>query len=184
MALVRLLVACVVAAGCGSGGGFPDAAVDSPPPGPGKFTVAWTVADANAQAIACSRISAATVTATLRNKFAVGGSTQVFTCGSSMGTSQAVPPGTYDISFELDSSTGGVLTTAPTQRDVVIADGQTTTLAPLAFTVEATGNLKLHLATNKAGGNCGTGTDGAPTRSTAPRPRARPASRAIRSSPR
>ena len=100
------------------------------------------------------------MTATLRNKGAVGGSTQVFTCGTGMGTSQGVTPGTYDIAFELDSTTGPVLAMAPTQRDVVIADGQTVVLTPLAFAVEATGGMKLHLATNKLGGNCGTGTDG------------------------
>ena len=149
------LLACVVAAGCGSGGGFPDAAPDSPPPGPGKITVNWTVTDTSTnQPVACSRISAATVTATLRNRSAVGGQTQVFTCSTGMGTSQGIDPGTYDIAFELDSTQGPVLTTAPSQNGVVIEAGATTQLAPLAFAVNATGAIKLHLSTG-SGTNCG-----------------------------
>ena len=154
------LLACVVAAGCGSGGGFPDAAIDSPPPGPGKFTVDWMVTDTASQTVPCSRISAAVVTATLRNHAAAGGSTQVFTCGTLTGTSQSVDPGTYDIDFELDSTTGGVLTTVPTLKGVVIQEGQITHLPPLTFAVDATGAMKLHL-TAGAGGNCAPAPGGA-----------------------
>ena len=155
------LLACVVAAGCGSGGGFPDAAIDSPPPGPGKFMVDWTVSDTASQPVPCSRINASTVTATLRSHAIAGGSTQVFTCGTGSGTSQSVDPGTYDIAFELDSAQGAVLTTAPTQKDVVIQEGQITHLTALAFALDATGAMKLHLTAGLAGGNCAAAPGGA-----------------------
>ncbi len=156
------LLACVVAAGCGGGGGFPDAAVDSPPPGPGSFSLDWSVTDTGNQPIACSKIGATAVTATLRNLAAVGGMTEVFTCATGSGTSQRdITPGTYEISFELDAGSGTVLQTAPTQHAVVIQSNQVTKLASLSFAVNATGGMKLHLASNKAGGNCGVAPSGA-----------------------
>lgn len=157
----RLLLGVALAAGCGSGGGFPDAAPDVSPPGPGFFKVDWVVTDANSQPLDCSRISAAAVTATLRKHGTAGGSTQVFTCATGTGKSQAVEAGTYDITWELDSTQSLVLDTASPQKDVVIEDGQTTQLTSLAFSVDATGNVKLHLDALKPGGNCGTGADGA-----------------------
>jgi hypothetical protein len=153
MMSVRALVL-VAAVGCGGGGGFPDAReIDGPPPG-GTFTAAWAVTNTNGQAITCDEIGAISVTAVLRNRAVQGGSTEVFTCGTQMGTSPAVAPGLYDISFEL-TGTSGLLATIPAQQAVVITSGGDVRLAPLTFAVEATGGLKLTLATNKPGGNCG-----------------------------
>jgi hypothetical protein len=151
----------VFAVGCGGGGGFPDAAIDSPPPGPGSFSLAWTVTDSNGAPIDCSKIGGATVTATLRNLSAVGGQTEVFTCMTGMGMSQKdITPGTYEISLELDSTTNTILQTVATQHAVVINSDSVTALTPVVFAVNAVGGLKLHLATNKAGGNCGAAPDG------------------------
>jgi len=148
-------------AGCGSGGGFPDAPAEAVPPGPAKFTVEWKVSDLAGNAIACDKISGATVTATLTSKQMVGGFTEVFTCATLMGTSQTFAPGTYDVSWELDSTTGAVLATAPTQTMVTFPGDGNVTLAPLAFAVDATGKLNFSMSANKPGGNCGTGADGA-----------------------
>jgi hypothetical protein len=141
-------------AACGSGGGFPDGrAIDVAPPG-GTFTLDWAVTDAGNQNITCDQIGAQSVTVLAHNRAVQGGSTQVFTCSTGMGTSQAMPPGTYDFDFELDATTG-VLATAPAQHTIDIASNANVRLTPLAFTVDATGGLSLHLSTGRAGGNCG-----------------------------
>lgn len=146
----RLIVLCLVAA-CGSGGGFPDARpIDAPPP-TGTFTLAWTVSDANGNAITCDQLGATAVTVVTHNQAVEGASTQVFQCSKLMGTSTGLAPGTYDMDFELD---GGVtLATSPRQH-VVIASNQNLELAPLAFAVDATGAVALNLSTGRAG-NCG-----------------------------
>lgn len=153
LAVASLLTALSVVAACGDGGGFPDAALpDSAPPG-GTVSIAWSVTDANAQPIPCGRVLAQSVTMVLVNRNIAGGSTEVFPCSSSMGTSSPLRPGTYDIRFEL-RGTIGMLATAPEQMAVEIVSGQNTELAPLAFSVDATGGMELTLDAGKTGGNC------------------------------
>jgi hypothetical protein len=138
--------------GCGDGGGFPDArAIDTPPPA-GTISLAWSLTDSGGAPITCDRVGGIAVTAVLRNLGVDGGSTQVFTCNTGMGTSQGVAPGTYDITFELTGTTGQ-LATAPAQHNIVVTSGQDTALTPIVFAVGATGALKLHLVA-KPGGNC------------------------------
>lgn len=137
--------------GCGSGGGFPDAPeIDSPPP-LGTFSLAWSLTDTNNQPITCDQIGAQSVTALVRNRAVQGGSTQVFACSTMMGTSEALVPGTYDIDFELVGVGGapmtGLIATSPVQLAVVIPSGGSVALTPLAFAVNATGGMKLHLST-------------------------------------
>src|SRR5688572_783510 len=80
------------ALGCGSGGGFPDAPpIDSPPPG-GTFKLDWAVHDSNGTAISCDDVGASWVNALVRNRAAVGGSTEVFTCSNLTSTSPPIPP--------------------------------------------------------------------------------------------
>ncbi len=144
----------LVLAACGGGGGFPDAKVkdDTPPPS-GTFKLAWSLTDTNDAPIDCARVAAITVTAVVRSTQVSGGSTQVFTCSGGMGESQAITPGTYSIDFELDAGSG-MIATSPRQQDIVIKSNQSTTLTPIVFKLDATGNLKLHLSANKPGGNC------------------------------
>lgn len=154
----RVWVLVTLIAACGGGGGFPDARpIDGPGP-MGTFSVTWTVSDTSNQPVACSKIGGLSVTVLTHNLAVEGGSTQVFTCETGMGMSQAMPVGSYDLAFELDGSTG-VLATVANQR-IEITANQNTVLQPLAFSLDATGALALTLATGKSGGNCGTTASG------------------------
>ncbi len=161
MSVVRgLVLSAAWLAGCGSGGGFPDAPpIDSPKP-PGTFDLAWKVTDSSGAVITCDQIGAQTVTVLTRNRAIQGGSTEVFTCGTGAGTSGPLIAGTYDMDFELSGIGGaigtGVIATSPAQMGIVISSGGKVELTPLTFAVDATGGLKLNLASNKPGGNCGT----------------------------
>ena len=153
-----LVLVTVTLVGCGDGGGFPDAPpIDAPTP-PGTFSLAWTVANTGGTAITCGQIGAQAVTATLRNRAIQGASTEVFSCSTLMGMSQALIPGTYDISFDLNGVGGdpvtGVIATAPMQMGIVIQSGVNTPLMPLAFSVNATGAMRLKLMTSATAGNC------------------------------
>ena len=143
----------VVVVGCGSGGGFPDAQpIDAPTPG-GTFSLDWSLTNTNSQPITCDDIGGLSVTALLRNRAVQGGSTEVFTCGTLMGTSQELVPGIYDIDFELNG-VSGLIATAPKQMGIVVTSGGNVQLAPLTFAVDATGGMKLNFATDATGGNC------------------------------
>jgi len=140
--------------GCGSGGGFPDARqIDAAPP-TGTFTLDWSVTDANGQAITCDQVGAQTVTVLAHNRAFEGGETEPFLCSSLMGQSPGLTPGTYDFMFQLIAASGN-LATAPAQTGIEIASNQNVRLTPLAFSLDATGGMNLHVATNRAGGNCG-----------------------------
>lgn len=140
-------------AACGSGGGFPDARpIDAAPP-KGTFSLAWTVSDTGSNPITCDQIGGQSVTAVAHNEAFDGATPEVFGCSSLMGTSPGLAPGLYDIKFTLDSS-AGTLATAPDQNQVVIASNQDTPLTPIAFAVDATGAVALHLSTGRAT-NCG-----------------------------
>lgn len=143
----------VLVAACGSGGGFPDAAVHDTVPPSGTFSATWTVTDPNSGAVACDRIGAQTVTVLAHNRAVEGGLSEVFSCATGSGTSEGMLPGTYDLQFELDGH-DGVLATAPQQLGVTIPAGGTTALAPLTFSLDATGALALNLASGQPGGNC------------------------------
>lgn len=153
-----LVLVTVTLFGCGDGGGFPvDAGPDAPPP-PGTFSLAWTVNNAGGTAITCDEIGAQAVTALLRNRAIQGGSTEVFTCATLMGTSLPLIPGLYDISFNLNGAGGdpvtGEIATAPMQMGIEIKSGQNIALTPLVFAVNATGAMKLTIVRSATGRNC------------------------------
>lgn len=146
---------------CGDGGGFPDAPLpDSPLPG-GTLSLQWSLTDANGAAITCERVGAQVVTLVLRNRDVSGASTEVFVCNSMAGTTPKVPPGTYDVAFQLQHGTYGLIGQATTQLGVVVESNQNTPLEPVVFAVDATGGLDLKLTANKPGGNCGPAPNGA-----------------------
>jgi len=148
----------VTVIGCGDGGGFPDAPPIDVPPTPGTFSLAWTVTNTGGSPITCDEIGAQAVTALMRNRAVQGGSTEVFTCSTKAGMSQALVAGTYDINFDLNGVGGdpvtGVIATAPAQMGVEIQAGQNTALMPLTFAVNATGGLRLKLMSSASAGNC------------------------------
>jgi hypothetical protein len=160
MSAVRgVILSTVLVAACGDGGGFPDAPpIDMPPPA-GTFNLAWTVKDIGGNVLPCDQIGAQTVTVLTRNRAVQGGSTEVFTCSTLMGSSQGLTPGTYDMDFELGGLGGavgtGIIATSPKQMGIVIQSGENVTLMPLAFAVDATGGIKINVTANKPGGNCG-----------------------------
>jgi hypothetical protein len=150
---INSLVAIAALVSACDGGGFPDAAPELTPPG-GTFSVAWAVTDATGKPITCDRIAATNIAVELRSHDTANAFHDSFGCGSGQGTSLVVPPGSYDISFEL-VGTYGTLATASDQVNVAIASGQDTQLAPLTFAVDARGAVALHVTTGRPGGNCG-----------------------------
>lgn len=158
--LLALLPLLRLLAGCGSGGGFFDAAVreDVIPPG-GTFSAQWMVTDLGGSPIECPKIGGQFMTVLLRNRALPIGEAEVFGCSSLSGQSKVVPAGIYDIRFEL-SGVAGVLATAPEQMAIEIKSNENTPLAPLVFAVDAQGGLALRLDSNKAGGNCGAAPNG------------------------
>ena len=118
------------------------------------------MSDQNAQPIPCDEVGATTVSLQLRNHATLTGVAESFSCQNSPSTSQPLPPGIYDISFELHG-VNGTLATAPSQT-VTVSSGQDTPLRSIAFMVDARGSLVLSLATPPATSNCKpTGTMGA-----------------------
>lgn len=155
-AMSRLTLALGLLAACGDAGGFPDAAVPDAPQ-TGTFSLTWSVIDQDSVPLACSQIAATTMTVLAHNKAFLGGETQVFTCDTGMGQSQAVIGGTYDLDFELSSPAFGLLATATPLRGIELSAGVDTPLDPIVFQVEALGDLELTLSTGQPGGNCGGG---------------------------
>ncbi len=154
----RSFVALALCSACGDGGGFPDAPEPDGPPPNGTFSLAWSVTDEGGGPVTCDQVGAQTVTAVLRNPAVQGGSTEVFSCSTGMGTSPPIAPGNYQIDFELNgsSSAASVIKTAPRQ-DVEINSNENTALVPLTFAVNATGSLALSLAAlGVTAGNCET----------------------------
>lgn len=150
----RRLLACSLLAACGDAGGFPDAPLADTPP-TGTFSLTWSVVDHESQPIACERIAAQSMTVLAHNKGFDGGSTQIFTCASGMGQSQAVFAGLYDLDFEL-SGTFGLLASGTKQTSVQVPAGTNTPLQPVTFQVKALGGMALKLSAGGSG-NCAGG---------------------------
>jgi hypothetical protein len=149
-----ILMTSVALAGCGGGGGFPDAPVEPDATPTGTFSVDWSLVKmADGSPLACDPIGAQVVTLVLRNRAFDGGFTEVFSCNTKMGTTPAVPIGTYDVKFELNGISG-LIATGTEQLGVVVTAGNTTPLQPVTFTVNAIGGVSLTVDALKAGGNC------------------------------
>jgi hypothetical protein len=151
-ALLAVTLATVGA--CGGGGGFPDAPPEPDATPGGTFSLDWSLVKmADGTPVSCDAVGGVTVTLLLRNRAMQGGFTEVFSCNTKTGTTPQVPVGTYDVNFELTGVTG-VITTAPEQSGLVVAQNQNTPLTPVTFTVNAIGALDLRVDSLKAGGNC------------------------------
>ena len=146
------LLALVVAAGCGNGGGFIDAPVPT-----GSFTANWTVQDLTGTTLACDQVDA------LRVKIAASAPALnavinlAFPCDQVMAMSQQIAPGTYTMTYELDDGTGAMLATAPEQDDIAITSGGDNILPQSTFVVDDHGGLALTVESGVTGGNCAAG---------------------------
>lgn len=150
----RAVLVIAALSACGGGGGFPDAPPEPDASPGGTLSLDWSLVKmADGTPVACDAVGAGTVTLLLRNRSFQGGFTEVFTCGTSSGTTPQIPVGTYDVNFELNG-VSGLITTAPEQTGLVVTREQNTPLAPVTFTVNATGTLDLRIDALKPGGNC------------------------------
>jgi hypothetical protein len=131
---VRIGIAAVLlAAACGSGGGFPDApkivTLD-----PGTVSLSWKVEDPNRNSIPCSQVNATTVFVDVRDANTNAAFSATFDCNIGAGTSGALPAATYNIKFALTNN-NGMIASAPPQNAVVVNPGKTTLLMPIVFVV-------------------------------------------------
>jgi hypothetical protein len=155
---VALLVG--LAMGCGDDSGLPDARVSDGQPRGGTFSLSWTLSD-EGTAVPCDQIGAVTVTLLLFPKNAGFGFPQTLSCAAGAGRTGAQDPGTYDVEISLGTA-GGAVATLPRMRDVVLRDGQDTSLGAVVFEVDASGGLRFRLKATSASSNCGgTGAGGA-----------------------
>jgi hypothetical protein len=146
----------LVAAGCDSESGFPDARIPDASPTPGTFSLSWTVTDTNdASAITSDEANATNVTVTVRREGAGTATPESFNCNNGMATSPPYLPGDdYVLGFELRGPTGAIAT-APTQTGIVITSGQDTPIGGVDFAVDAIGAVTLNISAVTAMDNCG-----------------------------
>ena len=119
-------------AGCGGGGGFPDAPRPIDAARPGTFAVAWTIEDMTMQPISCMTANADQVLINVENATTSDSFAQPFACDLGNAVSGAIPPGTYNFKFTLRSGST-LLATAPDQTGVAIQATLTAQLKPLTF---------------------------------------------------
>lgn len=152
-------------AGCGSGGGFPDAASqqDDAPVVLGNFMLTWSILDSNSgSAVTCTAVGAQNVTVAAKDLIGTNDFGESFICSGGAGISMKFIPSTFDFNVSLVDGSGNVLAQGSAQDSVVIQPNLTTQLAPETFTLDAEGNLALELDSGKPGGNCaGSGSGGA-----------------------
>jgi hypothetical protein len=152
--VISIALAGVVA--CGSNEGPPDAhVIDAPPPG-GTVTFTWTIHSDTGATLACSDISAQSVSIAILNEAAGFGTNDLFSCGSGTGTTGALAPGMYTLTIELDGG-AGALATPQKLMHVAVESGKDTALGNIDFTVDAHGGLQMTLVAQGATSNCGAG---------------------------
>jgi hypothetical protein len=140
---IAALSALVCVAGC-----------PSPPPANGTVSVAWEIRIANGVAVPCGRVGAEFVALRLRNRATGAFVATAFPCPNSPGTAP-VPPGLYDVSFQLNGADGLRIAIAPDLIGVPINSGQRAELAPAVFQLTAASKttVVLKVATG-ASSNC------------------------------
>jgi hypothetical protein len=158
MSLVRSSLAGLMwCLGCSGGSGFPDAGPSDAPPASARFSVTWSIADGG-RTLTCDDIGALVVAVEVSGPDIGGGYVEAFTCVGAIGTSKALPAGTYDLAFELVGRSG-TLGTLASQR-VSLRDNQVVEAAPIRFPVVASGTVvganiaAMTLLLEKQGGAC------------------------------
>ncbi|HWU90790.1 MAG TPA: hypothetical protein VN253_26170, partial [Kofleriaceae bacterium] len=144
-------VAGLAGAGCGDDGGGLDAMPDAP--APGTISLSWSVTDANGQPITCEQVGAVAVSLEIREAGTAVGAPAAFTCATGSGTTQELPPGTYQVDLTLVDATGK-LTALPRQAGIVVESGRDTPIGPVTFAVDAVGTLDLFVRASSVMSNC------------------------------
>lgn len=144
---VAVVIAALTALVCVSG-------CPSPTPTNGAISLAWEIRSADGVGLPCDRVGAEFVALRLRNRATNAFVATAFPCPNSPGTAQ-VPPGLYDISFQLNGADGLRIAVAPDLIGVSITSGQRAELAPAIFQLTAASKttVVLKLATG-ASSNC------------------------------
>jgi hypothetical protein len=146
--VATIAVGALVALGCGSGGGFPDAS-----PQTGTFSASWSIVDTSGKPVACDQVSATMVEASTNLQAVGAGPTETFVCGLTQGTSEQLVPGRYDLGFTLVGTAGNLVTGSP-QNGITINAGQNTVVPGVTFTIDATGNFSMTIAAAGRTANC------------------------------
>jgi len=149
------LIGAASCSSCGSGGGFPiDAGGSS---SPGTVTLAWSLTDIAGAAITCDQVGANSVALTLQGH-ATAGALVSLSCAAGQGTSQALPPDTYDVAIELHGASLTAISATP-QKGVVVRAGADTRLAAAVFAVDPHGAIAFSINVPQAASNCGAASD-------------------------
>jgi hypothetical protein len=138
--------------GCGDDGGFPSDAYVADAAAPGTVQLTWVIKDLAGNVTSCDKVGADSVSLELRRVDDASGTPDSFSCASGTATSRAVPAGHYRISIALGGAR--LAPVAGGDQQVTIVAGGTTPLAPVAFTVDATGGLALTFAVPMSANNC------------------------------
>lgn len=147
---LALSLALVLGASCSSGTGLPDAGAPDAAPATGRFSVAWTMQDGG-RALTCADVGGTLLTVEVTGPEVSIGYVEAFTCSAGTGTSKALPPGVYDLAFELVGKSGTLA--RPASQRVTVTGNGVVEAAPLAMTLAATGTLSTRLVAG-AVANC------------------------------
>lgn len=145
-----LPLALLLGASCSSGTGLPDAGAQDAAPATGRFSVTWTLQDGD-RALTCADVGGTLLTVEVTGPEVSIGYVEAFTCAAGEGQSKALPPGVYDLAFELVGKSG-TLATPASQRITVTGNG-VVAATPLAMSLAATGTLSTKLVAG-AVANC------------------------------
>lgn len=144
----------LVACGGGGGGGADAAPVDGPPGG-GRFTMTWSLAEAGGAALTCDDVAGASVRVVATPINGVAGFVESFQCATGGGQSGLQPPGNYALAVDLRTRDGDSLLAAPVDLPAIeLTLGGETAAGDAAFTVDPTGSLSFRVDAGE-GTNCG-----------------------------
>lgn len=106
----------------------------APTPASGAISMSWSIRATSGTELTCDAVGGRFVALRIRNRGSGAVTATAFPCTDSRGTQQ-LPPGVYDISFQLNDADGNPVATAPDQTAVSVASGQTTPLVPVALRI-------------------------------------------------
>ena len=154
LVLTGSLIVMLVVLACTGGGDSARAAASTP----GTVSFAWSITDAQRQPTTCDQVGAANVLVFLHDRATGFDAARSVACADGRGTTQALTPGTYDVTARLRAADGTTIVKLVVPRVVTVIAGQVTRLAPLTFVVDAVigsqGRLVISIATLPGASNC------------------------------